>query len=262
MRYPTSFLVLLCILGVLLIVMLTPPPTASSSSLAHRRTTGVRQARNDAIRSPYHSPRQHRLQRSPGRSPLQNVGNIPRPQIQNPVAGPSVEDEHSSFRQAERERQAALQETPSRRRRRIPVQPRNENRSPSPTASASRGAQSTSLGLGTPPDSQRPVLSARTLARRARREREAAAKAAGTSANRPPRPAPRPIGADGPGQLSVGQQARRQNERNARAVPVSLLPHLPIKDLFLLLDSREGNGMQHYYWQHEDLRVTTESRSK
>ncbi|KAJ7836862.1 hypothetical protein B0H13DRAFT_1912845 [Mycena leptocephala] len=57
MRCPTSVLVLLCILGVLLIVMLTPPPTTSSSSLAHCRTTGVRQARNDAIRSPYHSPR-------------------------------------------------------------------------------------------------------------------------------------------------------------------------------------------------------------
>ncbi|KAJ7797194.1 hypothetical protein B0H13DRAFT_2168961 [Mycena leptocephala] len=33
-------------------------------------------------------------------------------------------------------------------------------------------------------------------------EREAAAKATGTSTNRPPRPAPHPVGAVGPGQLS------------------------------------------------------------
>ena len=65
-------------------------------------------------------------------------------------------------------------------------------------------------------------MSARTLAQRARRECEAAAKVAGTSTNRPPRPAPRPVEADGPGQLSVGQQACRQNECNARAVV-----HLP-----------------------------------
>ncbi|KAJ7919817.1 hypothetical protein B0H13DRAFT_2428228 [Mycena leptocephala] len=168
---------------------LTPLPTASSSLLARRWTTGVQQARNDAVRSPYHSPHQHRLQRSPGWSPLQDVSNIPRPQIQNPVAGPSVEDVHSGFREA----------------------PRNENRMPSPTPSASQGAQSTSLRLGTPLDSQHPILSARTLAQC---EHEAAAKATGASTNRPPRPAPCPVGADGPGQLSVGQQACRQNERN------------------------------------------------
>lgn len=46
------------------------------------------------------------------------------------------------------------------------------------------------------------------------REREAAAKATSTSTNRPPRPAPHPVGAVGPGQLSVGQQAHRQNECN------------------------------------------------
>ncbi|KAJ7886743.1 hypothetical protein B0H13DRAFT_1889141 [Mycena leptocephala] len=59
--------------------------------------------------------------------------------------------------------------------------------------------------------SQHPVLSAKT---RVQREREAAAKATGTSTNRPPRPAPHPVGAVGPGQLSVGQQACRQNECN------------------------------------------------
>ncbi|KAJ7906761.1 hypothetical protein B0H13DRAFT_2505060 [Mycena leptocephala] len=107
---------------------------------------------------------------------------------------------------------------------------RNENRTPSPIPSASQGAQSTSLGLGTPLHSQRSVLSARTLAQRAQREHEAAAKAAGTSTNRPPRPMPRPVGADGPGQLSVGQQAHRQNERNDYGFVGDIIWFIPLHE--------------------------------
>lgn len=111
----SSFAIFYGLLVALLIFMdrLTPICTVSSSSLAHRRTTGVRQVCNDAVGSPYHSLHQHRLQWSPGWNPLQDVSNIPRLQIQKPVARPLVEDGCSGFREAECERQAALQETPS-----------------------------------------------------------------------------------------------------------------------------------------------------
>ncbi|KAJ7730720.1 hypothetical protein B0H14DRAFT_2640181 [Mycena olivaceomarginata] len=51
--------------------------------------------------------------------------------------GPGVEERRSIQRDADRERQLALQETPSRRRRRIP-EARDENRAPSPTPVARR----------------------------------------------------------------------------------------------------------------------------
>jgi hypothetical protein len=113
----SSFAIFYGLLVAQLIFMdgLTPLRTVSSSSLAHRRTTGVRQVCNDAVGSPYHSLHQHRLQCSPSWNSLQDVSNIPWLQIQNPVAGPSVEDGCSGFGEAECERQAALQETPSRR---------------------------------------------------------------------------------------------------------------------------------------------------
>ncbi|KAF8156408.1 hypothetical protein K438DRAFT_2075638 [Mycena galopus ATCC 62051] len=69
-------------------VMLTPPPTAKTSSLADRRTTGVRHARNDAVQSLYQSPRARRLEQSGIRSPLRDIGNIPRrPLAENSGSG-------------------------------------------------------------------------------------------------------------------------------------------------------------------------------
>ncbi|KAJ6528582.1 hypothetical protein B0H19DRAFT_1274798 [Mycena capillaripes] len=152
MHFPFSLTVFLYILGVLCIVMLTPLPTASSSPLAQCRTSGVLQARNNAIRSPYQSPRDQRANAL--RSPLRSVLNIPRPQVRDTTAGPTIEQERSDVREAERKRQAALQETPSRRRRRVPGQ--TENHAPSPTLGASQAQQMRPLGLATPPDSQPP----------------------------------------------------------------------------------------------------------
>ncbi|KAJ7670724.1 hypothetical protein DFH06DRAFT_1125018 [Mycena polygramma] len=139
MRSTAPLFLLLFLLGALCNLMLSPPPTASSSSLVHRQTSGVRHARIDASRSPYQSPRQRHLQRSGGqRSPFRDIANFPPPQ--NTAAGPSAEQERSHAREAERERQAALQETPSRRRRRVPGQA--ENRAPSPTPGAQQAVGS------------------------------------------------------------------------------------------------------------------------
>ncbi|KAJ7495990.1 hypothetical protein B0H11DRAFT_1910265 [Mycena galericulata] len=155
-----SFLLWFLILGVLCFLMLTPPPTASSSSLAQRRTTGVREARNNALRSPYQSPRQRRLGHADGRSPLRDVGNI---HCQNSTAGPSLEQERSGLREAERQRQAALQETPSRRRRRIPGQAQNREPSPTPTTTSqtiSRAYERCSTSRAYEPSSATPSVRA------------------------------------------------------------------------------------------------------
>ncbi|KAJ7021409.1 hypothetical protein C8F04DRAFT_1195533 [Mycena alexandri] len=216
MRGATSLWVIVCVLSALYL-MLSPPPTASSS-LAQRRTSGARQARNTALRSPYQSPREHRLHRVNGASPLRDVTNIP--QAENAAAGPSLERERADLRNAERERQAALQETPSRGRRRIPGQA--ENRAASPTSGGSR-IQDTlfivlqrPLGLATPPASNvnagssntnaAPAPTARTLAQRARREREAAARVGGAT-NAAPAPNAR----------TLAQRARRDREAAAGA---------------------------------------------
>jgi hypothetical protein len=102
-------------------------PPSPPSSLAQRCERGIRQARVYASIAPYRSPR-----RQPGASPLRDIQNVPRVQH-----GPGVEEQRSIQRDADRERQLALQETPSRRRRRIP-EARDENRAPLPTPVAQR----------------------------------------------------------------------------------------------------------------------------
>jgi hypothetical protein len=109
----------------------TPPPTPSSY-LAQRRVPGVRLARQNAMspiygrtRSPRASTRRNALQDMSNQGPR---GNLPL------SSSPSLEAECLAARNADRDRQLALQETPSRRRRRIP----NENRPGSPTPGASR----------------------------------------------------------------------------------------------------------------------------
>ncbi|KAJ7480355.1 hypothetical protein B0H11DRAFT_1916092 [Mycena galericulata] len=137
----------------------------------------------------------------------------------NSTAGPSLEQERSGLREAERQRQAALQETPSRRRRRIPGQAQNREPSPTPTTTS----QTIRLGLGTPPETQAPTQNAPSraaLAQCARREHEAAAKAvaaelSGVENMPPPRAtAPRVPAA----RRSAGQQARRRGEHENRAI--------------------------------------------
>ncbi|KAJ7853087.1 hypothetical protein B0H13DRAFT_1904315 [Mycena leptocephala] len=173
---------LLLFIWALILSMSSP----SSSSLAHRHERSVRGARNAAMESPYASPRRHRL----AANPFQEVGNLPRvtlPRI------PSLDQERAALRNADRERQQALQETPSRRYRRVPRR-EEENRAMSPTPGLQRAVPQ--LGLATPPDSQAPpaVANKRALAQRARRDRENAAKtaaAAGPSTStRAPAPAP------------------------------------------------------------------------
>jgi hypothetical protein len=118
----------------------TPPPTASSSSLTHRRTTGIRHARDSMMQSPSQSPRRRRLEHAGIPSPLRDASNcLHYPPAENPNAGSSSEQEHAELRELQRERHAALQETPSRRRRRIPGQ--TENRVPSPTPGPSQARQ-------------------------------------------------------------------------------------------------------------------------
>ncbi|KAJ6570661.1 hypothetical protein B0H10DRAFT_2237774 [Mycena sp. CBHHK59/15] len=117
---------------------------------------------HDAMRSPYASPHRRHLQ---GRSPFQDLGNfLSGAQGQDAGVGlSSLERERSSLRDAERARQAALQETPSRRHCRIPTQRQEqENRAGSPTPGSRRADPL--LGLATLPDSQVPAVSKRVLA--------------------------------------------------------------------------------------------------
>ncbi|KAJ7798887.1 hypothetical protein B0H14DRAFT_2617521 [Mycena olivaceomarginata] len=138
MRLWAAFWPLLVALSTLLATM---SPLSPPSSLAQRCERGIRQARVYASIAPYRSPR-----RQPGASPLRDIQNVPRVQH-----GPGVEERRSIQRDADRERQLALQETPSRRRRRIP-EARDENRAPSPTPVARRPVpQPVFAGVGTPP---------------------------------------------------------------------------------------------------------------
>ncbi|KAJ7670457.1 hypothetical protein B0H17DRAFT_1209326 [Mycena rosella] len=108
----------LLFLFVLLILMEPLAPGPSSSSLACRRDRSVRDARHDAMRSPYASPRRRRLEGGPNSA----------------TAVSSLDRERSGIRDAERQRQISLQETPSQRHRRVPRQhEEEENRVASPT---------------------------------------------------------------------------------------------------------------------------------
>ncbi|KAJ7887712.1 hypothetical protein B0H13DRAFT_1888755 [Mycena leptocephala] len=114
---------LLLFIWALILSMSSP----SSSSLAHRHERSVRGARNAAMESPYASPRRHRL----AANPFQEVGNLPRVTLPR---FPPLDQERAALRDADHERQEALQETPSRRYRRVPRR-EEENRAVSPMIS-------------------------------------------------------------------------------------------------------------------------------
>ncbi|KAJ7628200.1 hypothetical protein DFH06DRAFT_1442097 [Mycena polygramma] len=169
----------LCIGLFLLIKMVSPPPTPSSS-LAHRRVTGVRNARVRAMSPMYQG------QRSPRAfgQVLQDIRNV-LPNSAAPSASSSLEDERLALRNADRDRQLALQETPSRRRRRVP----DENRAGSPTPGPSGRRVQQRVGLQTPPATRTEETAvqrgtARSVAQRARRQQEADARGANPPPNR------------------------------------------------------------------------------
>ncbi|KAJ7638109.1 hypothetical protein B0H17DRAFT_1106312, partial [Mycena rosella] len=99
------------------------------------------------------APRRRRLQNLGAPGPFQDLSNI-LPGTQGSAPGTSsLERERSELRDAERERQILLLETPSRRHRRVPGQhEEGENRVPSPTPHSQRAVRQ----LATPPDTQAP----------------------------------------------------------------------------------------------------------
>ncbi|KAK7005493.1 hypothetical protein R3P38DRAFT_2794668 [Favolaschia claudopus] len=126
-------------------VMVFPLPTPTSPPLAHRPARSVRQARHSAMQPPYTKSPQHAANAS--RPPLQNRSNFQE-------GGSFLEEQRAARRDEERERHAALQQTPSCRRRRVP-RPNDENRPVSPTPRSSRSSQPANAPLPTPPDTQR-----------------------------------------------------------------------------------------------------------
>ncbi|KAJ6522623.1 hypothetical protein B0H10DRAFT_2249903 [Mycena sp. CBHHK59/15] len=130
---------LLLALLAFLILAMPAQPLSPPSSIVQRRTPSERDARRNAMEAPYAIPR-----RSPTgpRAPLGNIGNQPQrvrdePSSSSRPASPLLDSSRASFREADRARQKALQETPSRRRRRLPRPVNDENRSSSPTPGAS-----------------------------------------------------------------------------------------------------------------------------
>ncbi|KAK6991579.1 hypothetical protein R3P38DRAFT_2803631 [Favolaschia claudopus] len=173
----------------------TPPCSAlpSSSSLAQRPPRGVRDARNAAMTPPYSVTRRPGRV-SPVRPVFQDVSNRHgAPTIQSPNSL-DADAQRASLRDADRQRQLALQETPSRRRRRHPERPGDDERSRSPTPAASmsrRQPLANATGLQTPP-----------------------ATSAGQE-NRPPPPRHRSPGrsAASAARSAAAQQARRERQQ-------------------------------------------------
>ncbi|KAJ7691809.1 hypothetical protein B0H17DRAFT_1049146 [Mycena rosella] len=147
---------------VLIILMLSPTPGPSSSPLPRRHKPNVREARHEA------------MQESGAPGPFQDLSNLlPGTQGQGSVpCTSSLERERSELRDAERERQILLLETPSRRHCRVPGQhEEGENRAPSPTPHSQRAIRQ----LATLPDTQAPgpppQINNHALGQRRRRER-------------------------------------------------------------------------------------------
>ncbi|KAJ7205912.1 hypothetical protein B0H12DRAFT_1159982 [Mycena haematopus] len=201
------------LLLLLLWALILSTSSPSSSSLAHRHERSVRGVRNAAMESPYAgcaSPRR----RCSAANPLRDVGNLLR--VQGQAAGiPSLDQERDALCDADRARQQALQEMPSQRHRRVPRREDEENRAVSPTLGARRAVPP--LGLVTPADSQVPSAAAnkRASVKRARHDRENAAKAAAASAGpSTSRATTAPVPASA---RSLGQLARSQREREQAA---------------------------------------------
>ncbi|KAJ7862801.1 hypothetical protein B0H14DRAFT_3610827 [Mycena olivaceomarginata] len=214
---PLVVLWLLALLLLLLRMQPTPPSSSPSSSLAQRHPRRVREARSIAMAPLYHVPRM-----SPNRRALHDISNRRTVDASAPSrsSSPSLDSQRSVMRDADRERQLALQETPSRRRRREPRPREDENQrptSPTPGASTSRRPvpqqRPGPSGLQTPPTTTVAPNAARVLAQQRRREREAAAKAAGNPVV--PAQARQPPGAE-VNRRAVAQQQRREREAQDR----------------------------------------------
>ncbi|KAJ7891124.1 hypothetical protein B0H13DRAFT_1887296 [Mycena leptocephala] len=203
MRPLPLLLWILWVFLVLLVKMPSPSSPSQSSSFPQRTKTHIRQARQLANIAPY------RL--NPANAPLRALapnpnGNAPLRALA-PRPNGDLESQRTAHRDADRERQLELQETPPRRRRRMPQhRVGDENRAPSPTPVARRHIeQPVFAGVGTPPDSQRPLPpDKRAAAQRARRERERQAAAAA------------PVSEQRPTLQQTAQRARRERERQQR----------------------------------------------
>ncbi|KAF8130018.1 hypothetical protein K438DRAFT_1788907 [Mycena galopus ATCC 62051] len=142
MRCLQRWCILLWVVFIGFLTQIRSSPPGSSSSLPQRTERHIRQARDRANAGPYVSPRS---QTRPLPRPLAQR-QLLRPLVQNPLPralaprpNGDVESQRTAHRDAERERQLELQETPSRRRRRIPQnRTDDENRAPSPTPAARR----------------------------------------------------------------------------------------------------------------------------
>ncbi|KAJ7429281.1 hypothetical protein B0H11DRAFT_1945397 [Mycena galericulata] len=211
-------LTLLAWLGVFLFLLLkmTSPPPTPSPSLAHRRETGVRNARRCAMSPVYSRARSPR--HSPGRRALLDISNRQRENEARP-GSPSADLERSALRHADRDRQLALELTPSRRRRRVP----NENRALSPTPGPSRPRVEAPQGLQTPPATNAPTRSgiqraapsnARSEAQRERRRREAEQRLLNG-----------PQASGEPNARSAAQRERRRREAEGRQGPDAPQPN-------------------------------------
>ncbi|KAJ7921787.1 hypothetical protein B0H13DRAFT_2318100 [Mycena leptocephala] len=88
------------------LAIMSPPSASPSASLVQRHEHHIRQARNYADIAPYRSPR-----REPGIAPLRDT--LKRA---SSAAWPRTQERRSAQRDADRERQLALQETPEFRR--------------------------------------------------------------------------------------------------------------------------------------------------
>ncbi|KAJ7939228.1 hypothetical protein B0H13DRAFT_2300979 [Mycena leptocephala] len=155
---------------VFLVQMSSHPASPQASSLPQRPERQIRQARQSANIPLYRSPRRQR--------------------VLAPRLNGDLESQRMAHRDADREQQLALQETPSRRRRMPEHRAGDENRAPSPTPAAPRPFFCRRRD-GTPPDSQRPVvalpLDKRTLDSRHDASANARSGIIGLQQRKPPR---------------------------------------------------------------------------
>ncbi|KAJ6524143.1 hypothetical protein B0H10DRAFT_1974817 [Mycena sp. CBHHK59/15] len=171
----------LTVLLVFLSQMSSPSSSSPPSSLAQRPNRQIRQARNNANVPPY---RQIAPRRLPDTTALRDIGNAPATRLDG---GP--EPQRTAHRDADHERQLALQETPSRRAAAFP--------------------QPAFAGVGTPPDSQQAPLppTKRQLAQRARQQAQIERQAAAAAAADPQAPLDN---------RTAAQRLRREREREDR----------------------------------------------
>ncbi|KAK6996326.1 hypothetical protein R3P38DRAFT_2800029 [Favolaschia claudopus] len=219
--------------GILLVFSMQPTPPSSSSpsspSLADRQTRRSRDARNAAMSPPYRVPRlPGRV--SPGRRAFQDISNSQqqgsRESGTQSSDSSSVDNQRASQRDADCQRQLALQETPSRRRRREPQRLNEENQrptSPTPGPSTARrqiNRPANASGLQTPPATAQEQPNRRAagqqLCQSCTKHGISGAVNGQQRANGQPPPPPPPPQNPAPSRRSEAQRARRERERQQR----------------------------------------------